>query len=119
VFDIVIPIASLFLMLGAGGVGVALGGQHAGPAIGLLAGLGMFVLYVIWALRLFAHGTTPGKRVLGMRVIKENGDPAGFGTMLLREWIGKIISGMILSLGYLWILIDKDRQAWHDKLAST
>jgi hypothetical protein len=24
-----------------------------------------------------------------MRVVKENGQPAAFGTMLLREWIGK------------------------------
>ena len=54
-----------------------------------------------------------------MRVVKENGTPATFWTMLFREWIGKIISGMIFSLGYLWILIDKERQGWHDKLAST
>jgi len=45
---------------------------------------------------------------------------AGFFIMLIREWIGKaIISGMIFSLGFLWILFDRDNQGWHDKLVST
>ena len=57
--------------------------------------------------------------MLGMRVIKEDGSSAGFGTMLIREWIGKLISAMIFSLGFIWILIDKDKQGWHDKLMST
>jgi uncharacterized RDD family membrane protein YckC len=39
--------------------------------------------------------------------------------MLLRERIGRWLSGLVFGLGYLWILLDKDRQAWYDKLAST
>jgi uncharacterized RDD family membrane protein YckC len=80
---------------------------------------GLLLAYVFVALRLFARGTTTGKKLLGMYVIKETGQPAGFGTMLFREWIGKVISGAVLLLGYLWILLDKDRQGWLDKLAST
>ena len=68
---------------------------------------------------LFARGTTLGKAALGMRVVKEDGRPAGFLTMLFREWIGNLISGFFLGVGYLWIVLDRDRQAWHDKLAST
>jgi uncharacterized RDD family membrane protein YckC len=30
-----------------------------------------------------------------------------------------IISGLILDLGYLWILIDENKQGWHDKIADT
>ncbi len=37
----------------------------------------------------------------------------------LREIIGKFISGIALLLGYVWILIDKRRQGWHDKIAHT
>lgn len=54
-----------------------------------------------------------------MRVIKEDGTGAGFFRMLIRESIGKAISGLIFSLGYLWILFDRDKQGWHDKLVST
>lgn len=77
------------------------------------------VAYLILVSILYAKGQTPGKAVLGMYVVKENGQRAGFFTMLFREWIGKLVSGMLFGLGYLWILIDRDRQAWHDKLAST
>jgi len=88
-----------------------------GP-FGIIFLLGMFA-FAGWSLYLFCSGTTPGKKALGLTVIKEDGTRAGFGTMLVREWIGKWLSGMVFSLGYLWILFDKDRQAWHDKLVST
>jgi uncharacterized RDD family membrane protein YckC len=92
--------------------------------VSALAGSGtvfvlLFLAYIVWALVLFGKGTTPGKNALGMYVIDERGGRAGFGRMLAREWIGKFISGLVFGLGYLWILFDKDRQAWHDKLMST
>ena len=30
-----------------------------------------------------------------------------------------IISAMVILLGFVWILIDKKRQGWHDKIAGT
>jgi len=42
----------------------------------------------------------------------------GFSRGLLR-WAGMEISGVVLFLGYLWILIDKKKQGWHDKIAGT
>jgi uncharacterized RDD family membrane protein YckC len=91
---------------------------------GIAAALGtiawLFVLgYFVWALFLFSRGTTPGKNMLRLTVIGENGQPASFWRMLLREWPGRFLSGLFFGLGYLWILFDRDRQAWHDKLAST
>ncbi len=118
VLDLVIPAAALFLMVAVAGIGSATE-TEAGAGIGGIIGSLLFLAYIIWALVLFARGTTPGKKALGMRVIKEDGTPAGFMTMLLREWIGKWISGLILFLGFLWILFDKDNQGWHDKLMST
>jgi uncharacterized RDD family membrane protein YckC len=122
--DVAIPLVALFAMMNAAGasgflLGSASGGSSAGVGTGLLVGFALLIAYAIWALKLFARGTTPGKNMLGMRVIKESGEHAGFGTMLIREWIGKWISGLILGLGYIWILLDRDRQGWHDKLVST
>jgi len=79
----------------------------------------LFLGYIVWALVQFARGATPGKKLLGIRVIKEDGCRPGFFTMLFREWIGKCISGLILGIGYFWILFDRDKQGWHDKLVST
>ena len=54
-----------------------------------------------------------------LKILARGSFPEGFMTMLLREWIEKWISGLILLLGFLWILFDKDHQGWHDKLMST
>jgi uncharacterized RDD family membrane protein YckC len=62
-------------------------------------------------------GQTPGKRVLGLRVVRTDGTRLRFGNALRRE-IGYLASN-ILYLGFLWILIDKRRQGWHDKIAGT
>lgn len=123
VLDIGIPLFAcvlIFMTAGvSGGLGGAAAGDRAGIGLSVLVGLVLLIGYAVWAVRLFSQGTTPGKNLLSMRVVKEDGHPAGFVTMLFRETIGKLISSMVLSLGYLWILIDKDRQAWHDKFAST
>ena len=118
VLDLLVPGVALFLILFVAGAGFATqtGG---GAALGSVVGVAMFAGYWLWAFVLFTRGTTPGKRLLGMRVVQENGTPAGFFTMLIREWPGKFISAAVLSMGFLWILLDRDNQGWHDKLAST
>jgi uncharacterized RDD family membrane protein YckC len=116
--DVFVPLVAILVMFGIAGAGVSTGTDE-GAGLGVIAGGLLFVAYIVWAFILFAKGTTPGKLILGMRVIKEDGRRAGFFTMLIREWIGKAISGMILSLGFLWILFDRDNQGWHDKLMST
>jgi uncharacterized RDD family membrane protein YckC len=64
-------------------------------------------------------GQTVGKRATKIRVISSlDGGPIGFGRGLLR-YLGKVISGLALGLGYLWMLWDPQRQTWHDKIANT
>lgn len=119
ILDLIIPMVAAILIFFVSGVGaLAIGNEEGGASMAVLGFL-MLVAYIVWALVLFGRGTTPGKKLLGMRVIREDGSTPGFLIMLVREWIGKAISGMILSLGYLWILFDQDNQGWHDKLVST
>jgi uncharacterized RDD family membrane protein YckC len=119
VVDLFVPLVAIALIVFVVGMSGSTGGESSGMAAALL-GVGLLVAYVVWAFVLFGRGTTPGKRMLGMRVIKEDGSHAGFFTMLVREWIGKLfISGMVFSLGFVWILFDPENQAWHDKLVST
>jgi uncharacterized RDD family membrane protein YckC len=56
---------------------LAFGLGAAGKGGGVL-GLLLLIGYIVWAVAQFAHGTTPGKRVLGMYVVRENGRPVGF-----------------------------------------
>ncbi|QXD17134.1 RDD family protein [Rhodocaloribacter litoris] len=76
--------------------------------------------YLVWYVSLFRQGLTPGKKLLGLQVVREEtGEIPGFGTMLLREVVGRFLSGLFLGIGYFWALFDRDAQAWHDKLAGT
>ena len=62
-------------------------------------------------------GQTPGKRLMGLVVVKTDGGRVRLGAAILR-WAGYWLSG-ILFLGYLWVLVDDRRQSLHDKLAGT
>ena len=64
-------------------------------------------------------GQTIGKRALGIRVVDFNsGGPIGFGRGLLR-YLARILSTIVCLLGYFWMLWDKEKQCWHDKLVTT
>ena len=74
-------------------------------------------VYNVILMRLF-NGQTLGKMVLGMRVIKKNGRRISVLDALLRNVFGYTIS-QIFMLGYVWAAMDRERQAWHDKMAGT
>ena len=61
---------------------------------------------------------TPGKKVMTLKVVDINtGQPIEG-----RGWTragGRILSGIVCALGFLWILWDKDKQTWHDKMATS
>jgi uncharacterized RDD family membrane protein YckC len=65
------------------------------------------------------RGGTPGKLLLGLRVV----DAATLGPMTTPQALGRyfayLISMLPLCLGFIWIALDRRHQAWHDKLAST
>ncbi|MBA2461991.1 MAG: RDD family protein [Actinobacteria bacterium] len=66
-----------------------------------------------------SSGQTPGKKALGIRVIDfSGGGPIGYGRAFIR-YIGRFVSAIVLLLGYLWMLWDKEKQTWHDKFANS
>jgi uncharacterized RDD family membrane protein YckC len=66
-----------------------------------------------------ASGQTVGKKALGIRVYDfRQGGSIGYGRGLLRQ-IGKYISVIPIFLGYFWMLWDKEKQCWQDKIAGS
>lgn len=69
----------------------------------------------------FLHkdGATLGKKFFKVQVQSLDGAPIGWGKAILRELLGKFLSSIVLSIGYVWMLFDSKKQTWHDKLAKT
>lgn len=61
---------------------------------------------------------TVGKKVLGLRVTDMNGNRIGFGKATGRHF-GKILSGLILGVGFIMIAFTEQKQGLHDMLAGT
>ena len=80
--------------------------------------VGLFVNLTYEVLLTSAAGGTLGKLVLGYHVVDQNGRHIGYGRSLGR-WLSKIISAVVLLLGFIWVGIDAYKQGWHDKIAGT
>ena len=96
----------------------------------MLAVLVVLIGYIIWWLFALGRGQTPGKQIVGIRVIKDNGEPSGWGYTFLREFVIKALLVGFLSdatfgiarlVDYLWPLWDRAEkmQTLHDKLLGT
>lgn len=63
-------------------------------------------------------GQTPGKMLTGVRIARIDGQPLTLRRALLR-YLGYWLSAIPLGAGFLWVLVDDQRQCWHDKLSGT
>jgi len=64
-------------------------------------------------------GATPGKKLMGLRIIRADGiTPVGYGKAFLRL-IGYIVSGMILYIGFIMIAFTDKKRGLHDMMAGT
>jgi uncharacterized RDD family membrane protein YckC len=108
--------------------------ENAGWAAGVIAyivlALVWFVLYPPLTMRRQGerNGQTWGKQWLGIRVIREDGQPVTAGTGFIRDvlmqdlvfgFIGSFVFYVPWLLDGLWPLWDDRNQALHDKVAST
>lgn len=88
-------------------------------SINLNGGVTFLIIVLYNALFLWKQGATIGKKLLRLKVVDSNYKPLNFGKALIREVFKDIVSSLLFNLGYLWVLIDQKKQAWHDKVAKT
>lgn len=105
--DTVTRLFPTLLFEGNGLIQVALAGVVA------VVTAGIYYLF-FWTLA----GQTPGKMLLGLRIVSLDGSRLTL-WQALRRFIGYFLSALPLYAGYWWVLIDNRRQGWHDKLAGT
>jgi uncharacterized RDD family membrane protein YckC len=78
----------------------------------VLAVLYYVLFWVKW------KGQTLGNSIVGIKVIRTDGRAPSWGTALIR-YVGYLVSVVVFALGFIWASFDRQRQGWHDKLAST
>lgn len=97
-------------------------------AIGFLLGftlsyVGIIIAPIVsWLYFILMEGgswhATLGKRVMGLYVADSSGNGITYSTAILRL-IGKILSGLILGIGYLMGFFNEQKQCLHDMIAKT
>jgi uncharacterized RDD family membrane protein YckC len=74
---------------------------------------GLYFVLFTWQL-----GQTPGKKLLGIIVVREDEQPMNLKTSFIR-FVGLNVSLTAFGLGFFWAAFDKKGQTWHDKMAKT
>lgn len=84
-----------------------------------LAVVGAILVAVLYLRALGTTGQTWGRKIVGVKVVgKDTQQPLGIGKAFLRQIIEGVV-GQACFLSYLWMLWDKDKQTWHDKIVSS
>ena len=102
----------------SGGLFLPLGHGISGTVLAILL-IGFFVIYFGYFI-FFEHmmnGQTIGKRILGLRVIQENGEPANFFQILIRGFLRSSVD--MLYVGIFVILFSKKHKRLGDMAAGT
>jgi len=110
---ILLFVVSFILLLAMEGV-PAEGESYSTLSQGIVSLLGVIYFIGFWA-----HGTSVGKLVVGIRIVRlTDGEAPGLGLAIVR-YLVSVISLLCFLLGYLWMIWDGEKRTWHDKASST
>ncbi len=108
-------VVALWMVLGFIGVILNRGEAVSGPLFNSLLFLATFIFFAGFWTR---NGQTLGMQVWGVRIQTPEGYRITLIQALLRFFVA-MFSAACLGLGYLWMLIDKERLTWHDRYSET
>jgi uncharacterized RDD family membrane protein YckC len=110
-----LALAAVLMVAGAAWVGLTGTAAPPGdwPFRAYLLAIAALFFGVFWT-----RGETLGMRAWKLRIVAEDDRPPGWGRAMLRFGTA-LVSLAALGLGFAWVLIDRDRQAWHDRWSGT
>lgn len=80
---------------------------------------GLIISFAYYAFFWIEHdGQTIGKKVMGIKIVRQDGKPIDLVTAVTR-CIGYLISGAVFGIGYISATFNKKKLTWHDRLAKT
>lgn len=87
-------------------------------AIGLAYLVGMAIAATYEAVFVNKLGATPGKMIVGLRVVRPDGGPISLGRSFGR-YFAKMLSTIILFIGYIMVAFDREKRGLHDMIVDT
>ncbi|MES2068789.1 MAG: RDD family protein [Pseudomonadota bacterium] len=115
--SVLISIVLLALLFGL------FGADHLAEGVILTGSTNILFSYVLPAIAVLAFwiikNATPGKMAIGATIVDAGSGRAPSARQHIIRYIGYFVSTIPLGLGFFWILLDKRKQGWHDKLAGT
>lgn len=84
-----------------------------------MVGVVTVISFLYYVLPTTIWGWSPGKKLMGLKVVNADGDTPSLGRVVLREVLGKWVSSMFCSIGYLMAFFDPEHRALHDRIATT
>jgi uncharacterized RDD family membrane protein YckC len=124
IFMLVLLIAVVIDLIGVAVTSSGSSSNIFGNAFGIgviCIGYGFCALIVLFYFAWFESSrfqATPGKLAVGMIVVDLKGNRISFGKAIIRT-LSKIISGLILYIGFIMIGFTEKRQGLHDMIAGT
>jgi len=81
----------------------------------------LYVLQVLYFILITCYtGTTPGKRLLNLRVVNADGSGRlGLVNVIYRETVGRFLCGLSVGIGYIMAGVDREKRGLHDMLCDT
>jgi uncharacterized RDD family membrane protein YckC len=116
-------VSLLFSIVSAGIVWIVnliSGGDYDASDVGALAGGLVFLvwLFLYFWLPMSIWGKTLGMSILGLELVRRDGDRVGAGRVAVRV-VTFPISFLLLGLGFIGILVGREHRALHDVFAGT
>ncbi len=113
--SLILFIPNLIVSLVVGLLALSIFGPTAARIVQYIAEF--LVIWIYFVLMTYYAGATLGKMLVGVHVQSDSFGKLSFGKVLLRETIGKFISGLIILIGYIMAAFTGKKQALHDKIA--
>ena len=85
----------------------------------LLVVFTLVIGWIVWWFIVAPRGQNPGKAVVGIRVIRTNGNAVRTGGMFVRGIVGQLAGLIPFFLDDLWMLWDRNAQTLHDKIVDS
>lgn len=129
IIDCIITIPLLFIVasLWFGGFEAAMTGMDSKDPVNAVVGmlLAMLVFFAVNGVLIYRNGQTVGKKVMGIKIVRSNGDRASFANIVFRRNFFMMVLTSIPFIGNAIGLIDvllifrQSRKCLHDEIADT